>query len=100
MRLSERERGEIVRTLKQHFGENSRIWLFGSRVDDRARGGDIDLYLEPELREADEIVEAKLESLVELKLRLGDQKIDLVIYRPGGQDLPVYRLARETGVRL
>jgi predicted nucleotidyltransferase len=30
-----------------HFGQGSRIWLFGSMLDDQARGGDVDLYVEP-----------------------------------------------------
>ncbi|PXX95629.1 nucleotidyltransferase domain-containing protein [Halomonas sp. LBP4] len=100
MRLSERDREVIVQVLKRHFGDASRIWLFGSRVDDQARGGDIDLYIEPECQGADEIVEAKLESLVELHQRLGDQQIDLVICRRHRPDLPIHRVARETGVAL
>jgi len=34
--------------LKKHFGENVKAWIFGSRVDltARARGGDIDIYVE------------------------------------------------------
>ena len=30
------------------MGPHARIWLFGSRVDDSRRGGDVDLYVEPE----------------------------------------------------
>ncbi|QTF91312.1 nucleotidyltransferase domain-containing protein [Halomonas sp. BM-2019] len=100
MRLSDRERDDIVQTVKRHFGALSRVWLFGSRVDDRARGGDIDIYVEPEVQEPDQIVDAQLDALVELKQRLGDQKIDLVVHRRAAKELPVHRLARETGVRL
>ncbi|MCL7939259.1 nucleotidyltransferase domain-containing protein [Halomonas sp. ATCH28] len=100
MRLSEQEQRQIVTILKRHFGASTRILLFGSRVDDRARGGDIDLYIEPELQDSDAIVEAKLEAMVELHQRLGEQKIDLVICRQASPDLPVHRVARETGVVL
>ncbi|WP_280550628.1 MULTISPECIES: nucleotidyltransferase domain-containing protein [unclassified Halomonas] len=100
MRLSDRERQEIVTILTRHFGASTRILLFGSRADDQARGGDIDLFIEPELQDPDEIVEAKLTAMVELHQRLGEQKIDLVICRQASPDLPVHRVARETGVAL
>lgn len=76
------------------------IHLFGSRVENSARGGDIDIYIEPDLRSADAIVEAKINALVELQLALGEQKIDLVINRQSGLDLPIYKIAQETGIPL
>ncbi|PWV78260.1 nucleotidyltransferase domain-containing protein [Halomonas sp. A11-A] len=100
MRISEQEHHIIVDVLKRHFGESAAVWLFGSRADDNARGGDIDLMVETPLQSADEIVEAKLDALVELHQRLGDQKIDLVIKRPGGCQLPIHRVARESGIPL
>ena len=100
MRLEETECRVIADTLRKRFGEQSRIWLFGSRVDDKARGGDIDIYLEPEIQSPDAIVDARLEALVELKQRLGDQRIDLVIHRAAARELPIHAIARETGVRL
>ncbi|NBC48885.1 MAG: nucleotidyltransferase domain-containing protein [Gammaproteobacteria bacterium] len=100
MRLTDHQRATLRRVLRQHFGPNSRILLFGSRTDDQARGGDIDLYIEPEIQEPDQIVEARLNALAELHLALGDQKIDLVIHREQGPDPLIHRHARQTGAPL
>ncbi|MGO3738698.1 nucleotidyltransferase domain-containing protein [Marinomonas rhizomae] len=100
MRLTKQQLDVIKQVLFKHFGEGSELRLFGSRADDNARGGDIDLYIEPDLHSADDIVEAKLNALVELHLLLGDQKIDLVINRKSGRFLPIYKIAKESGIRL
>lgn len=100
MRLTPRQHEIIRRTLKSHFGRNSLIRLFGSRVDDTARGGDIDLYVEPDIQDPNQLVDAKLNALAELHRILGDQKIDIVIHRAGSVDLPIHQHARETGVPL
>jgi len=100
MRLSEQQREIIKLTLLKYFGAGSEVRLFGSRVDDTARGGDIDIYIEPEIDRASEIVDAKLNALVELHKLLGDQKIDLLINRKSGKKLPIYDIAKQTGVLL
>jgi hypothetical protein len=41
-----------------------------------------------------------LGALVELKQKLGDQRIDLVVRRSAARELSIHRLARDTGVRL
>jgi len=46
MRLTEYEAASIKKAFAQSF-EEGKIYLFGSRVDDAKRGGDIDLYLCP-----------------------------------------------------
>jgi hypothetical protein len=53
MRLTPKQQQIIVTTLRRYFGQSSRILLFGSRVDDNACGGDINLYIEPELTVAE-----------------------------------------------
>jgi hypothetical protein len=58
------------------------------------------IYIEPELTQPDEVVEAKLCALVELHKLLGDQKIDLVINRKVGKQLPIYEIAKQSGVFL
>ena len=52
--------------------------LFGSRVDDSKRGGDIDLYLE--IPDLPDWFEAKSAFQYGLYRALGDRKIDIVIH--------------------
>ena len=101
MRLSDRQRTIIRTAVAENFGADANVWLFGSRLDDAARGGDIDLYIEPATDDADEIVESKLRFLVSMYKQLGEQKIDVVIRRPGcDESLPIYQVAKLTGVKL
>lgn len=44
MRLAEYEKTSIRKSFEEFF-EEGHIYLFGSRVDDTKRGGDIDLLL-------------------------------------------------------
>ena len=76
-RLSKFEADEIKRLTKKIFGKNSKVFLFGSRVDLKKRGGDIDLYIIPEKR--DNLFDKKLKFLTELKLKIGEQKIDVIV---------------------
>lgn len=100
MRLSSSQIEAIKQETEHFFGAQAEVWLFGSRVDDTARGGDIDLYVRPGMSDADQLVTARFAFLARLKQRIGDQKIDLVLQREGGDELPVYLLARKEGVRL
>ncbi|GAB4173977.1 MAG: hypothetical protein Fur0039_15710 [Rhodocyclaceae bacterium] len=43
MRLSEQHRREILRVVHEICGPQARVRLFGSRLDDRRRSGDVDL---------------------------------------------------------
>jgi predicted nucleotidyltransferase len=78
MRLKEYELKAIKNTFTSVFKEG-RIYLFGSRVDDRSSGGDIDLYIDVD-KTAD-LREKKLKFLIDLKSKIGDQKIDVIISR-------------------
>lgn len=100
MRLTEQQRTVISTVLHRHFGQQSLILLFGSRTNDQAKGGDIDIYIEPAITDADLLVEARLQALADLHQQLGEQKIDLVINRKQGRQLPIYNVARQTGITL
>ena len=100
MRLTKFQQKAIPEILRRHFGERAEVRLFGSRTDDAARGGDIDLYVEPQISDPDLLIEAKLEALVELNRTLGEQKFDLVVKRPGAEPQAIHRVAKSTGLAL
>ncbi|NLQ18998.1 nucleotidyltransferase domain-containing protein [Marinomonas sp. M1K-6] len=95
MRLTEQQQQAII----QHFTtvfRQGKLFLFGSRVDDTQKGGDIDLYIIPS--SFDDLAEKKITFLTGLKRDIGDQKIDLVIHR--GTPRLIDRIARESGFLL
>ena len=75
MRLSEQYITTIKKYFKEFFQEGD-IYLFGSRVDDTQKGGDIDLYLA--VKDHQNLFEKKIKFLSRVKKELGDQKIDIV----------------------
>jgi len=78
MRLSLFEIETVVKLKNKYFNKNDKIYLFGSRVDDSKKGGDIDLFIDLENKEQ-EYYDEKQKFIAELQEHLGEQKIDLVI---------------------
>ena len=64
MRLSSKEVEIIKENTKKIFG-NSKIILFGSRIDDNKKGGDIDLYIIPKNKENLFVKKLRLKSILE-----------------------------------
>ncbi len=66
----------ITHSIQEHLGSSARIWLFGSRLDDRKRerGGDLDLYVEADPQPILKAVRCK----VELEEQL-DLPVDLIV---------------------
>ncbi len=101
MRLSDFQKHSICESAKHNFGQDTHVWLFGSRVNDLAKGGDIDLYIEPQMQKPADLITAKLHFLRDLHKKIGQQKIDVVLHRADSKvELPIYRIAKETGVLL
>jgi len=46
MRLTQTQQTAIRQTVASIIGPDARIWLYGSRCNDNARGGDLDLLVE------------------------------------------------------
>ena len=96
MRLKQSDCQKIINILKKEF-KDSKIYLFGSRVDNNQKGGDIDLYVESNNFIS---LEQKIKALVKLKQALGDQKIDLLINAPNIKYKKIFNIAKQTGVLL
>ena len=101
IRLTEKEIKVIKSTAREVMGENAKVWLFGSRVDDKKRGGDIDLLVESDIKEPLRRIRSKSRFWAKLQQRLGDQKIDIILAatKPDKRT-PIETIARKTGVRL
>lgn len=78
MRISPKEI-EIIKDLASEiFGRGTKVFLFGSRIQDDKKGGDIDLLIRN--REKEHLtLSAKIKFLAELKSLIGEQKIDVVL---------------------
>jgi predicted nucleotidyltransferase len=75
MRLSNYYIDSIKSTFASVFGDGN-IYLFGSRVDDDKKGGDIDLFIE--LDNKTDLFEKKVKFLAKLKQKIQEQKVDVV----------------------
>lgn len=100
VRLKPTDLDAIVQAFKRYFSENDHLWIFGSRVDLQARGGDIDLYVETKTN-AKLAVEAKTKFVIDICKQIGEQKIDVVInLLKDDFNLPIYDIAIKQGVKL
>jgi len=99
MRLTPRQIQVIRQGAIDLAGDAARVWLFGSRVHDDLRGGDVDLLLE--------LDDAVLEP-AQLAARLAAQvsramfgrKVDVIVKAPNLLHLPIHSVALAEGVRL
>ncbi len=98
MRLTDQQVDAIKRAAAEIYGEAAQVWLFGSRVDDRKRGGDIDLLIRPPECARHALID-KIRLLGRLEQALGERKIDVVI-ETAHDRRPIVEIAHTQGVRL
>ncbi|MGQ5489812.1 nucleotidyltransferase domain-containing protein [Thauera sp. ZXT1-4] len=78
MRLTQQQIASIKQTAHAVLGDDARVILFGSRVDDAKKGGDIDLLFETDQRVKNRSA-AVGAIYVALIRQLGDRKIDILL---------------------
>ena len=101
MRLTPHQAAIIRSAAAEIFGSDARVWLFGSRVDDAKRGGDIDLLVQTSQTQPEALASASIAMLARLHRALGEQKIDLVLDAPAlGATRAIVATAKATGVLL
>lgn len=98
MRITDIQATTILEGVHKYCGKNARVWLFGSRVDDAKRGGDIDLYIETEIK--DTLLDAKLKLLGFFEKAFGEQKIDILLRSLFFPMTAMHEMAKSTGIEL
>jgi len=95
MRLTAFEVNAIKQSAEEVFGSKAEVMLFGSRVDDTKKGGDIDLYIKAQTGND---LAHKIKFLVSLEQKIGEQKIDVIL--AVDKNRPIEQQAINTGVLL
>jgi predicted nucleotidyltransferase len=99
MRLTAEQVNTIRRIAAEESGDGSVVRLFGSRLDDTARGGDIDLLLEiPYPVDNPALFSAR--TAARLMRALGGRHVDVLLAAPNLEIFPIHRFALTEGVRL
>ena len=88
------DKADQIKSIFLSHDPDAQIFLFGSRVDDDKRGGDIDLLVI-----SDKIdFSTKLKILIKIYDLIGEQKIDIIITKDLTDSF--HKHAYNTGIRL
>ena len=99
MRLTPTQIESIKQAAEQIFGPDARVWLFGSRVDDSKRGGDVDLMIETDQKlENRAFLAARMAARVSRSMQ--GRRVDVITQAPGAPTQPIHQAARRHGVPL
>lgn len=99
MRLSLQAQQIIHTTVAEFFGQEATVLLFGSRVDDRAKGGDIDLIIRLP-KALPHHAKRALQLVARLQCQLGDQPIDVLVVDPDTEITAIHQQALIEGIKL
>ena len=96
MRLTDNETQAIRQLARQLGGAQSRVRVFGSRLDDTAHGGDVDLMLElSEPVENPALMAAQMAARV--SRAMCGRKVDVLLSAPNLMRLPIHDIAFKEG---
>jgi len=99
MRMPPNYQSTITDIAAKVFGARASVWLFGSRLNDAAKGGDVDLLIKLESPTADKaVLAARYNALLQMKLGL--QKFDILVIDPSTTLKQIHQQALSNGVRL
>ena len=96
MRLTADQIQAMTRTVARMTDGGAEVFLFGSRLDDRARGGDVDLLIESDAP-LTLLERARLQVELETTLHL---PVDLVVQSRNVAPTPFQQIARARAVKL
>jgi predicted nucleotidyltransferase len=96
VRLTKQQIIAIHEIARQLAGADAEVRLFGSRIDDAARGGDVDLLLDlPSAVDNPAMLAARLSAKVSRVM--GGRRVDVVIKALNLKQLPIHEVAVREG---
>ncbi len=99
MRLTPKQIEMIRNTAQLVFGDIARVTLFGSRIDDQTKGGDVDLMVEvPNIVDEPALMGARVASRV--SRAMNGRWDDVILKAPNLKNQPIHEIATRTGVIL
>lgn len=99
MRLSQTCQQRIKALTQEIFGPEAHVKVFGSRVNDQAKGGDLDLLVITPLPVGRPAVMAS-KLAVKVSRLLEGRKVDVLIDSPSLERKPIHETANQQGVSL
>ena len=95
MRLNPKEI-HAIRSILGELDPSGDIYLYGSRVDDLRRGGDIDIFFN-----SSRVIDLKTQLKIQYRLESAcNIHVDLLVKNPEQIIQPIHQIAFETGVLL
>jgi len=99
MRLTPAQIDTIKSTTQAVLGEGAQVTLFGSRVDDQAKGGDVDLMIEVhQTLQEPALIAARIASQISRAMQ--GRKVDVLLKAPNLLEQAIHRIAQQQGVAL
>ncbi|RMG32762.1 MAG: nucleotidyltransferase domain-containing protein [Gammaproteobacteria bacterium] len=99
MRLTPEQIEGIRRIVAEQAGSDATVRLFGSRLDDLARGGDVDLLVEVP-RPVDDPAPLAARIAGRVSRLMEGRKVDVILHAPNLRELPIHEVARREGIVL
>lgn len=98
MRITPQQVESIVGAVYRYIDDEAQVWLFGSRCNDNAKGGDIDLYIES--NELTSPFLSRIQLKIAIEEAIGEQKVDVVYHNKNYPLKPIHKIAKLEGERL
>jgi len=99
MRITEQQKQKIKQVVAALVDGDAKVILFGSRVDDTKKGGDIDLLITLSQRvEHPAQLSAKISA--QLIRQFHGRKVDVLLSAPNLMTLPIHIIAQQKGITL
>ncbi len=99
MRITPNKQQEIKNKAEQLLGDAVAVWVFGSRVNNNATGGDLDLLVVSDTPITNP-VETSAKLAVQIKRLFWGRKVDVILSAPNLEKQPIHQIAMDTGQRL